>query len=160
MATHSAAAVANAFLGLARESGLALTNMQVQKLVFFAHGVHLAGFNEPLIHEHPRAWTFGPVIPELYEALRKYGANVVTEDLAATDKVEAETAKRAIEATWKAYKGYSASQLSRISHIKGGPWDLVWNSPDGQGRFSPISDAIIRDYYAGRVKTKEAGAAA
>jgi len=153
--SNSAAAVANSFLELAQESGFSLTNMQVQKLVFFAHGVHLAGFGEPLIHEHPRAWTFGPVIPELYEELRKYGSSVVTEKLKAPDSVESDTGKRAISATWRAYQGYSAGQLSKISHIKNGPWDSVWNAPDGKGRFGLISDSVIRDYYLSRVKTKE-----
>lgn len=152
--TNSAAAVANAFLQLARDSGLSLTNLQVQKLVFFAHGVHLAGFGEPLIHEHPKAWTFGPVIPALYEELRQYGSREVTHDLPADDAIERESAKRAIEATWKAYKGYTASQLVKISHIKGGPWDTVWNAPDGKGRFALISDNVIRDYYRNRVTAK------
>lgn len=153
--TNSAAAVANAFLRLARDEGHSLTNMQVQKLVFFAHGVHLAGFGEPLIHEHPRAWTFGPVIPELYEALRKYGSKDVTEELKADDQIEEKSAERAINATWKAYKGYSASQLSKISHIKGGPWDSVWNCEEGGGRFGVIPDRIIREYYSSRVKKSD-----
>jgi len=158
--TYSAAAVANVFLQLARDEGKALTNMKVQKLVYFAHGVHLAAFNEPLVHEHPRAWTFGPVIPPLYEELRKYGSDTVTEDLKASDSVDSHSGMKAIEATWKAYRDYTAAQLSRISHIKGGPWDLIWNDPDGNQRFEVIPDYMIKDYYLSRVEKKQAAATA
>lgn len=160
MTTYSAAAVANVFLQLARDEGKKLTNMKVQKLVYFAHGVHLAGFDTALVHDHPRAWTFGPVIPPLYEELRKYGADTVTEDLQAIDEVDSPSAMKAIEATWKAYKDYTAAQLSKISHIKGGPWDLVWNDPDGNRRFDVIPDPLIKDYYLNRVEKKRAAATA
>jgi uncharacterized phage-associated protein len=151
--THSSAAVANAFLELAKGEGINLSNMQLQKLVFFAHGVHLAAYSSPLIHEHPKAWTFGPVIPQLYEALRRYGSDTVTESLSAHDAVESTgTAIQAIQATWHAYKKYSASQMSKISHIKGGPWDQVWNDAGGKGRFEVIPDHVIKDYYSSRVR--------
>lgn len=95
--THSAAAVANTFLELARREGHSLTNMQVQKLAFMSHGVHLAAFDGPLIHECPRAWTFGPVIPTLYESLRRFGSNTVTGTLEASDQVVANSsAEKAI----------------------------------------------------------------
>ena len=159
--THSAAAVANTFLELARREGHSLTNMQVQKLAFMSHGVHLAAFDSPLIHECPRAWTFGPVIPTLYESLRRYGSNTVTGMLEATDQVVANSsAEKAINATWDAYKGWTGAQLSKLSHVKGGPWDRVWNAPDGKGKFGYIPDAIIKDYYLARVSLQPKAAVA
>ena len=150
--THSAAAVANSFLERAKRESHSLTNMQVQKLVFMSHGVHLAAFDSPLIHERPRAWTFGPVIPTLYESLRKYGSNTVTECLIAEDQISQNSlAEKAINATWDAYKGWTGSQLSKLSHVKDGPWDSVWNAPDGKGKFEYISDGVIKDYYLARV---------
>lgn len=150
--SHSAAAVANAFLRLARDEGKNLTNMQVQKLVFIAHGVHLGAYNSPLVHEHPLAWTFGPVIPSLYDQLRKYGSNHVTEDVDAGSDVvvDGTEADDAIKATWEAYKNYSGGQLMRMSHVKHSPWDIVWNSPSG--KFALIPDHIIKDYYTPKVR--------
>lgn len=69
--------IANIFLEIAKEEGKKLTNMQVQKLVYFAHGWYLAFTDNALIDENVEAWTYGPVIPSVYEALQQYRANPV-----------------------------------------------------------------------------------
>lgn len=151
---HSALSVANAFLSLAKEEGKNLTNMQVQKLVFFAHGVHLGAYNQPLITEKVKAWTFGPVIPPLYNKLRGYGNGHVTSlielDAEEHDDVRSHPkANAVINSVWQKYGGYTGSKLSAISHAQGSPWDTVWNSPGGE--FAVIPDSVIRDYYSPRV---------
>lgn len=155
---HSALSVANAFLDLADKEGKNLTNMQVQKLVFFAHGVHLAAYNSPLISDKVKAWTFGPVIPPLYNRLKKYGNGNVTSKIDLDDEDHDDIlthpkAKSAIESVWRKYKGYSGSKLSAISHAKGSPWDTVWNAPNGE--FAVIPDDVIRDYYSPRVVKRQ-----
>ncbi|MDC4872757.1 DUF4065 domain-containing protein, partial [Acinetobacter baumannii] len=55
------------------------TPMQLLKLVYIAHGWMLALFNRPLFNEKVEAWKYGPVIPELYEAVKHYKANPVKE---------------------------------------------------------------------------------
>ena len=153
----SAIAVAQAFLDLAADEGAALTNMQLQKLVFFSHGVHLAAFDASLINEPVRAWDFGPVIPDLYDSLRRFGGGNVPLDLAPTlrDTIAPEgSAMQAIRATWDAYKGYSAWQLSDISHLAGSPWDQVWNQQNG--RYRDIPNTLIKNYYQARVNVSDA----
>src|SRR5712691_11530985 len=78
--SYSALTVANTFLDLATQEGKYVTNMKLQKLVYIAHGYYLAyRAGEPLIFEDVKAWQWGPVIVELYEALRQYGAHIVSE---------------------------------------------------------------------------------
>lgn len=145
----SALTVAQAFLDLATQESASLTNMQLQKLVFFAHGVHLAAFEgKPLIQEQVRAWDFGPVVPELYERLRQFGRGMVVPDFAqelrGNIKPES-TEMEAIRSVWEAYKGYSAWELSDISHQEGSPWHSVWSE---QGRrYGEIPNTTIQKYY-------------
>lgn len=143
----SAIAVAQAFLDLAHKERKQLSNMQLQKLVFFAHGVYLGVYDKPLIDEPVMAWNFGPVIPRLYEKLQKFGSGNVSERLIPESKVEElpASAKGAIRSTWDVFGQYSAWDLSNISHASGGPWDTVWNSLDS--RFSEISNDLIASYY-------------
>src|SRR5260363_307462 len=55
--------VANYFLTLVEEEvGDALSNLKIQKLVYYAQGFHLALFSRPLFENAIEAWTHGPVI--------------------------------------------------------------------------------------------------
>ncbi|MGA7027993.1 MAG: type II toxin-antitoxin system antitoxin SocA domain-containing protein, partial [Candidatus Acidiferrales bacterium] len=70
--------VARYFLALVDEdAGDSLSNLKLQKLVYYAQGFHLALYGEPLFPEVIRAWRHGPVVPELYHALKQFGAGPV-----------------------------------------------------------------------------------
>ena len=66
----SAAAVANEFLHLAHRDDRPITPLKMQKLVYFAHGWHLAITGAPLISEPIQAWQYGPVISSLYQIFK------------------------------------------------------------------------------------------
>jgi uncharacterized phage-associated protein len=70
--------IANEFIRLAAEEGRTFDPMQLQKLVYIAHGWNLASFNQPLTGDRPEAWEFGPVYVRLSEALAAYGYEPVT----------------------------------------------------------------------------------
>jgi uncharacterized phage-associated protein len=140
----SALAVANAFLALARRDGRRLTNMQLQKLVYIAHGWSLALLGRPLFYNGVNAWQWGPVIPSLYEALKKYGAGVVTEPIPTDEEVDPSSQEMAIiREVWKAYGHLSAMQLSGITHQAGTPWYETWNKE----RYNLIPNALIARHY-------------
>ena len=71
--TYDPIAVANFFIQKSIETGLEVTPMKLLKLVYIAHGWSLGLFGEPLIDEAVVAWTYGPVIPDLYKVLKDYG---------------------------------------------------------------------------------------
>ena len=57
MPRHDARAVANRFIELGQEGDTEFTQMQLQKLVYIAHGLNLALNNgEQLIREQVQAW--------------------------------------------------------------------------------------------------------
>jgi uncharacterized phage-associated protein len=59
---HEVKIVANDFLDLARRDGEILDPMKIQKLVYLAHGWHLALHGPALIKQQVEAWPYGPVI--------------------------------------------------------------------------------------------------
>ena len=71
-------AIANYFLTVAAEHNESLDPMKIQKLVYFANGWHLAVKGAPLINEQVEAWPYGPVIPSLYAAFRRFGDQPIT----------------------------------------------------------------------------------
>ncbi len=142
---YSAESVANAFLDLARRDGKFLTNMQLQKLVYIAHGYSLAKLGKPLFHNNIHAFEWGPVIPNLYKTLKRYGAGEVKE-LIPTDAapISGDTEEmEIIREVWQDYGEFSGWELSDLTHRKGTPWSETWrNNP-----FGVISDELIAEYY-------------
>ncbi|WP_222702345.1 Panacea domain-containing protein [[Haemophilus] ducreyi] len=55
------------------ENGDLISNLKIQKLVYYAQGFSLAINNKPLFSEKIQAWTHGPVTPELYNKYKQYG---------------------------------------------------------------------------------------
>jgi uncharacterized phage-associated protein len=55
------------------EAGDLISNMKLQKLVYYAQGVNIALHNRPLFPESLEAWTYGPVVPELFHTYKRYG---------------------------------------------------------------------------------------
>jgi len=143
---YSAAAVANTFLELAKREGKTLTNMQLQKLVYIAHGWMLGIVGKPLIKNTVEAWQWGPVIPDLYHPLKKFGAGIVNELLPVKQTLEAEGAPMLIVAsTWAGYGQLSALQLSDITHKDGTPWSQT--RQEFPGRHAVIRNELIAEHY-------------
>jgi uncharacterized phage-associated protein len=71
--------VANYFLAqMSEESGDLISNLKLQKLLYYAQGFHLALFDRPLFLEPLEAWTHGPVVPELFDYYhQQYGWNAI-----------------------------------------------------------------------------------
>jgi uncharacterized phage-associated protein len=145
--SYSSHAVANIFLDLSEKK---LTNMQVQKLVYIANGFHLAIFGKPLYYHKTYAWQFGPVIPKLYEDLRKYGNGTVKEYLNCDDNIAKNTASfELIEVISSRYAHLTGGQLSNLTHLSGTPWDKTWE----KNKFGIISIESIKEHYQTKLKS-------
>ena len=69
--------VAREFLHITKGKDLNLTPLKLMKLVFFAHGWCLGLTKKPLVCELVEAWPTGPVFPDLYRVIGKYGESAV-----------------------------------------------------------------------------------
>lgn len=148
---YPASVIAYAFVKKGIEEGNYVTQMKLQKIVYFAHGYHLAKYGEPLINEEFEAWKFGPVVNAIYQDYRLYGSdNIIDTGLITNESAELKETKPnapamdAINYTWQVTKHLNAGQLSRWSHLDGSPWAQVYND----GQFSiPIKNTSIQDYF-------------
>src|SRR5439155_19093596 len=111
-------AVANYFIRKAALTKMPLTPMKLIKLVYLAHGWHLALTGRSLIREPVEAWKFGPMIESLYHAFKRYGNSPIPPE-AATDaelKDGDGNVKRILDKVWDSYSKYTAAQLSTLTH--------------------------------------------
>lgn len=152
---YSSVAVANRFLALARENHGSLTPMQLLKLVYIAHGWTLGLYGRPLIRDEVEAWQYGPVIPRLYGAVRKYRSSPVEGPLRARGGNEEldPIAADIVEQVYGIYGKMTGPTLSRLTHAEGTPWAAIYEP----GEFGlTIPNDIIEDHYARMASVPEA----
>ena len=131
---YPAKVIAYAFVKRGIEEGIPVTQMKLQKMVYFAHGIHLALYGNPLIKETFQAWKYGPVVRDIYNSFKFYGSQPISDTiyLFSTELLEAdlknldENACKAIEITWNTLKGLNAAQLSNWTHKEGSPWRAAY----------------------------------
>jgi uncharacterized phage-associated protein len=73
--------VSDFLLAESRERGDVLTNLKLQKLLYYAQAWHLALKNKPLFLEDFQAWVHGPVLPSQYQRFRTYEWRPILEEI-------------------------------------------------------------------------------
>jgi len=66
-------ALANCILDATAVRGFGVTNMALNKIIYFSHGWYLALHDHPLVSVSFEAWDYGPVILLLYHQFKRYG---------------------------------------------------------------------------------------
>lgn len=99
-----------------------ISNLKLQKLVYYAQGFHLAMYDRPLFREPIRAWFHGPVVPELYHKYKQYGANGIPrpEDGIDLSKYEKHVCEL-LDEVHEVYGQFSAWKLRDLTHAEP-PW--------------------------------------
>ena len=113
------------------ENGV-ITSLSIQKLLYLAHGLMLAKYNEPLITGTTfQAWKYGPVIEPLYYDLKLFGSMTIKADSYFVEQWPSELCEEAqdcIRSVWRQFGNFSAFRLVDITHDDNGPWAEVYKS--------------------------------
>lgn len=151
-------AVANFILDYCGERQLPVTNLALQKLVFFAHVWCLVELNRPLVRHNFEAWQFGPVLQYLYREFKAFDRSAIA---TRATRVDPESGRREVvsydfdsdtkallESVVEFYARLSASALVELSHVRDGPWHQVWNHAGSVNPGMLIPAERIKDYYS------------
>lgn len=106
---------------------------------------HLGKYGKPLFENAIEAWSYGPVIPEVYYAFKHYKGDIIRFVLPQYDyELDAET-KNFITKQLRLTDKYSPQELVDLTRKVGTPWSTVWGK--GEGRFGIISTNLMLNYY-------------
>lgn len=137
---YSVIAIANELIKRAKDKGLDITHLKLQKLVYFAHALNLALGNGRLIKDEVEAWKYGPVIPDLFRECAVYGKdkiyNYITTAIIENDPFMVEIVTKFIDpddvfsndllgAIIDIYGSKTAVELSNMAHSKNSAWDIT-----------------------------------
>lgn len=133
--------VARYFIIRAYEDGreAEMTNMKVQKLLYYTQSLYLALHDDPLFDAEIQAWRYGPVCPPAYTFYSKFEAEQLPiPDGNFLSDISQET-KKLLEEVWEYFGEYHAYQLSGMTHLEF-PWKKARKGlpPDASSR-EPIS---------------------
>ena len=167
---YTAKAIANYFLKHRKKFKRKgpITQMKLHKLVYFAHGWHLALKGEPLIDETLQAWDYGPVVPSLYHEFKHFRDKDITElamDLepvkgsrfkafiplvASNDQYTCDLLEKVIEV----YGKFSALELSAMTHEPSSPWSKARENNPGV-KFVGITNESLRKYFKAKAEKNQ-----
>ena len=140
---------------VARE--LEMTSMRLQKLLYYAHGCHLASHGIPLFADRIEAWSNGPVIRAVFSEHRgrktlrhPWPSPSRAGDSDALDSHEAGT----LEIVQQALADFSGDDLVACTHREG-PWrDARRGVPDDAKSRAVISDESISDFFTAALMSR------
>ena len=142
--------VAKYFIKLANDTGSFISNLKLQKLVYYAQAWHLAIHDSPLFDEDFEAWVHGPVIPSLYQEYKKFGWKPILEDVSLPNIPEQTI--NFLDEVAQEYFACDAYELERMTHVEE-PWIYARNSlPLDAPCNEIISKESMKSYYKSRVE--------
>lgn len=127
-----------------------MTNMRLQKLLYYVQGWSLARRGERAFAERLEAWQHGPVVPPLYGRLKDLGKNPIPADR--LDEQDIDPDLRAFVASvWEDYRAHSAIKLRHKTHTED-PWKDAWEKRS-QPNFcdEEITEEALRAFFSPKV---------
>ena len=102
-----------------------LTNLKLNKLVYYAQVESLRQSNTVLFDDAVEAWQYGPVVPDVYRTFKQFGrAPIMSAPLTPHLKGYAIAIVRYVADT---YGAMTAFDLVSLSHRPGGAWNRVYD---------------------------------
>lgn len=115
-----------------------LTNLKLQKLLYYAQGFHLAVIGGRLFPEDVEAWQHGPVVPHVWHRFKACGAAPIEPVEFERDAFTPEELDL-LEEVYSVYGQFSAWRLRNMTHEEP-PWQ---DTPFG----AVISDGAMAEYF-------------
>lgn len=137
--------VAKYFLTQADEEvGDLISNLKLQKLCYYAQGIHLAVFDKPLFEEPIEAWMHGPVCPLLYREYKQYGSSAIPIPQDANLDVFTSEQLELLNEVYAVYGQFSAWKLRNMTHE-----EAPWKETPTNG---VITHDLLKDFFRTRIQ--------
>tara|TARA_A100001391_G_scaffold190334_1_gene162535 strand:- start:221 stop:727 length:507 start_codon:yes stop_codon:yes gene_type:complete len=158
MIGYDARAIANVILDDADQLGVELTNLAIQKVLYFCHGWHLVQYQRPLIRQQFEAWKYGPVISSVYSEFKDSGEHAIGRHRAsrlnpklrmreiALDPIDPDHLT-AISRVVSCYARVDALKLMQMTHVPYGPWAQIWHDREAANLRMIIPDEMIFRHF-------------
>jgi uncharacterized phage-associated protein len=147
MTYPTAKQVAQYILDKRQQHGDAVTPMQLIKLTYIAQGHMLGRHGRPLFSDPVEAWQYGPVVPNVYHAVKEFRSQPVFQVVPFGNRYDFSAAEREVmDLVADQYGPHDGIVLSSSTHQQGSPWEQTWSRV---GKNAVISNDLIEHFYRG-----------
>lgn len=101
-----------------------ISNLKLQKLLYYAQGCVLALTGKPLFGDDICAWEHGPVVPVVYHHYKANGSSGIVFDEPYDENAIDVKAREILEAVYNEFAQYSAWKLRNMTHSET-PWQVT-----------------------------------
>ena len=141
--------IADYFIGLANKTGSFISNLKLQKLVYYAQAWHLALYDDPLFEEDFQAWIHGPVIPTLYKEYKSFGWQPISKD---ADPQLPRDVLEFLNEVAEEYFACDGYELEQMTHAED-PWNWARGDlPPDAPSTEVITKEWMKEYYGARAE--------
>ncbi len=145
MAKYTASEIADTIIHLSRGRAIDITNLKLQKLLYYAQAWNLVFTGQPLFRDSIEAWVHGPVVPSVFRKFKEYRWNTIDcpvfplGDSGVIDHVNS---------VLDAYGNLPATRLERLTHREE-PWRLArGNRPVDEPSSAVIDTDVMKRFYS------------
>jgi uncharacterized phage-associated protein len=143
----SALDVASYILKVFSDRGQDISNLKLQKLVYYSQAWFLALNEKPLFDEPLEAWVHGPVAPSVFHRYKSFRWNPIPVASESVRQLGSEVSAHISEVI-DVYGGFSATELERLTHGEA-PWrDARGNLPADAPSHAVITCEAMQKFYA------------
>ena len=122
------------------DAGDVVTNLKVQKLLYYAQGASLALRGIPLFEEDFERWQHGPVVREIYHSLKEFRSSHIAIPTACADAANLTGEERSLlSEIYNKFGQFSAWRLRDMTHA-----EEAWKATSPN---AVISKDLIRDSF-------------
>jgi len=124
------------------EHGELISNLKLQKLLYYIQGYFIAVFGKQLFDNEIEAWQYGPVVREVYNHFKDNGSSSIKIDKNAPIAKLNNDEESLFSEVLNEYGQYSAIKLMNMTHEES-PWVKTFNeNPQGV-----ISVDLMTEYF-------------
>lgn len=98
-----------------------VTNLKLQKLLYYAQGYNLALYDEPLFDEDIENWSHGTVVPCVYHEFKCFGKQIIVPNPNFDMSKFSKQVKDVLEIVCSDYAKFPALKLRQMTHNES-PW--------------------------------------
>lgn len=135
--SYRAIDVADYIISRAYQRGKPISNLKLQKMLYYAWVDFYKKTSRHLFYEPICAWPLGPVVPEVYNEYCSYGGRPIRFLIDDTDIRDSDS--YILDQIIDKYVDIPASVLVNQTHVAGGAWDTIYKNGTGNRDVIPFS---------------------